>query len=404
MHLPKFHFSKNPELAVMYAFYPMVIITGFVQLLVPSTIHMIMQHFDLKAGGAGILPFIYFSGILTSALFITHLIKKYSVKKLMIVGAIIVSTTLIIVAQLESFTLFAILFFLIGFGNGTMIILPGIYSTHIFGKKNTQIQSVIFSFLALGYVVGPIFPGIISYLHLSWRWCFTIPGLVILPAIIPIVLAKHEPIDKAEKLTIRIFKQIVNFDSRFFIGIVIGITVGVGATSAILTWIITFLEEMRNATEGYAHLALSAMGVGSIIGRQMWSKLAVKITVYRTLLIIVPVAAVLIFIAPIPKSTFMVTSLFFTTIVFTSGINPLFLSAAGAYPKSHASSAFTILFICVSLGGILIPYGIGQLFQFTNPEIGIRSISGLFIIVTLALIYIRTEIPISEHINKHMLP
>ena len=39
---------KAPSMKVMYAFYPMVVITGFVQLLVPSTIHMIMNHFNIK--------------------------------------------------------------------------------------------------------------------------------------------------------------------------------------------------------------------------------------------------------------------------------------------------------------------------------------------------------------------
>jgi len=55
--------SSNPSMAAMNAFYPMVVITGFIQLLVPSTIHMIMNHFHVEAGKAAILPLIFFTGI-----------------------------------------------------------------------------------------------------------------------------------------------------------------------------------------------------------------------------------------------------------------------------------------------------------------------------------------------------
>jgi len=396
--------KSSHSMAVMYAFYPMVVITGFVQLLVPSTIHMLMKHFHIREGEAGILPLIFFSGIMISAFVITHLIKKFSVKQLMISGAIIVSASLIIASQSHLFILFAILSFFTGFGNGIMVTLPGIYTTNIYSEKSAQLQSVIFSFLALGFVIGPIFPGIISYFDISWRWCFAFPGLLILPALIPIILAKHEPIDKAEKLTPHIVKEIISFDKKFFFRMVIALIISSGAAIGFLTWLITFLEDKRGTSPGTSHIILATMGIAAVIGRQIWARVAPKITVYRTLTLLVPVSTVFVFLAPLPNSVIINIILFFIAMIFISGINPLFLSAAAVYPKSHSSSAYTILFISISIGGIIIPFVIGQIFEYTSPIIGMSSISLLFVIVIVLLLSIKKELPISEHIHRHPMP
>ena len=394
---------KAPSMKVMYAFYPMVVITGFVQLLVPSTIHMIMNHFNIKEGAAGMIPFIYFSGMLVSAFVITHLIKKLSVKQLMVSGAVIVLIGLVASSQSSSYYLFASLYFFIGFGNAIMIILPGIYSTNLYGKKNAQIQSLTFSFLALGFVIGPVFPGIVSYLELSWRWCFAFPAILILPALIPIILAKHEPIDKAEKLTLRIIKEIISFDKKFFYWIIIAVILAAGSATGFLTWLITFLENKRGTPLGMAHVVLAIIGIASVIGRQILSKVSPKLTVYRTLLLIVPIAALFVFLAPLPKSATFNIILFFIAMIFIAGVNPLALSAAGVYPMSHSSSAYTLLFIAMSLGGIIIPFGIGQVFEYAGPVVGMSSISLMFVVVVMALLFIKREMPISEHMQKNPL-
>lgn len=392
------------SMAPMYAFYPMVVLTGFVQLLIPSTIHIIMKQFELNAGEAGILPLIYFTGMMLSAFVITHLIKKLSVKHLMVSGAAIVSAALLAASQSQGFYTITFLYFFIGFGNGIMVTIPGIYVTHVYSEKSAQLQSMIFSFLALGFVIGPIFPGIVSYFSLSWRWCLAFPGLLILPALLPIMFAKHEPIDEAKKLTFSIVKQIISFDKTFFYGIVVAIIIAAGSAVALLTWLITFLEDKRGLSLETSHIVLAAMGFGAILGRLIWARVTHKITVYRTLLFIIPFSAMLIFVAPLPSVSALNIILFFAAMIFVSGVNPLFLSAAAIYPKSHSSSAYTVLFIAMSIGGILIPFGIGQIFQLAGPVIGMCSIAILFIIVMVMLLFIKKEIPVSEHMHRNPMP
>lgn len=397
--------SKNhPSVKVIYAFLPLVIVTGFIQLLVPSTLHMIMKHYSLEPSKAGIIPLIYFAGILISTLTLTHIIRLLSIKQLLSTGAIIVSLCLILASQINNYYIFTISYFFVGIGNGLLMVLPGLYSTHVYGKKGAKFQSLIFIFLAAGFIIGPIFPGIIAFLGIAWQWCFVIPGLLILPTLIPILLSNHEPIDHAAPLTINTLREIVKFDSRYFYGAITIIALSAGASTGLLTWLITFLENYRGTNIGMAHIILASMGLSAVIGRLLWGKLSSKISCYKTLLIIVPISTIMVVIAPIPSNSIYNIILFFVAMIFLSGINPLGLASAGVYPQSHSSSAYSLFFSFGAVGGIIIPFAIGIIFQHTNPVIGMSSIAIVLLLILIALIIIKREIQYVKNLNNCPIP
>ena len=113
---------------------------------------------------------------------------------------------------------------------------------------------------------------------------------------------------------------------------------------------------------------------------------------------------ILVFISPFPNNVTINIVLFALAVTFISGINPLALSAAAVYPKSYGSSAYTLLFSTAAIGGMTIPFGIGQVFQHFGAVVGMSSISFLILIIVLALLFIKKEMPISEHINRHLMP
>ena len=356
-----------------------------------------MDHFGVEAGVVGVLPFIFYSGIIVSTIAITHIIKKISIKTIMVLATMLVSLGLILASQSNSFLLFVFLVFFIGFGNGVMITLPGIYATNHYGEQSAKLQSLLFSFLAFGFVIGPVFPGIVSYLQLSWRWSFVFPGLLLLPTLIPIFLVKHEPIETAKKLTLHIIKDVIAFDKKFILWLVIALLICSGASIALLTWLITFLELEQNTALGTAHIILSVMGIAAVLGRLMWAVVSSKTSAIRTLLIIVPFAAVLVFLAPLSQIVTINIVVFFLAMFFISGINPLLISASAIYPKSHSSSVYTMLFMAMSIGGATVPFGIGQIFQHVNSVVGMSSIAVMFIVATVILIFIKKEIPILKY-------
>lgn len=395
---------KQSSMKAFYAFMPMIIIGGINQLIVPSTMTMIMKNFGISTAIAGILPLIYFFGLLVASLITPHLINKYPVKKLYIISTSLVSASLLSASLMTNFPLFSSLFVFMGFGNGIIMILPGVYSTHHFSEEGAKLQSLIFSFMALGFVIGPVIPGVIDHFNMPWKLSYIIPAIIALPLLLPVLTSNHQPIENTSSLSLKIFMEVVSFDKRFFIGIMIICAVGAGSSSAINTWVITFMEDSRNVQPAYAHLILSGMGLATVLGRCIWGRVATNSSVFKTLVFISSMAMVLIFVAPIPNKLLINIILFILTVVFISGINPLSLSASSLYPKSHSSSVYSILFSTASVGGLFIPSLIGIIFHNFGETVGISSVSLLILIILISLLIIKKELPVSEHINRHLLP
>ncbi|MCK4406850.1 MAG: MFS transporter [Bacteroidales bacterium] len=388
----------------MKVFYPLMVLAGFVQLLIPSTIHIIMDHFHLSEGEVGQLPLIYFIGIMLSAILITQLIQKFSVKTLIVSSALLVSVSLVAASLSQWFVLLTFFCFFAGLGNGILIILPGVYATNVLSKESARIQSVLFGFLSFGFIVGPLFPGLIENLDISWRWAIAAPGVFILPFVIPIIITRLEHIEKAERLSFRIIKDIISFDRRFFLGMIVALILAGGAAVGFVTWIITFLEKERGMLQGSAHLVLCGIGVTIVLGRMACGYLARRFSSYKILIIITIVSAVMIFFAPLPKVAMVNMVLFWVASLFFSGIYPLLLSAAIVYPKTESSSAYTLFFIAISVGGLSIPYVLGQIFEHVGAVAGMSSIAILFLGVLVCLFIIKRELPVCEHTHHKPFP
>jgi len=388
----------------MRAFYPLMVLSGFVQLVIPSTIHMIMKHFRLSEGEVGQLPLVYFTGIMLSAVLITQLIQKFSVKTLTLFSVLLVSVSLVAASLSQWFVLFVFFSFFTGLGNGTLVILPGIYATNVLSKESARIQSALFGFLSFGYIVGPLFPGLIENLKISWRWAIAGPGLFILPFVLPVLIARFERIEKAEKLSLRIIKDIFSFNPRFFLGLIVALILGGGAALGFITWLITFLEKEKGMVQSSAHLVLCGIGLTMVLGRLACGYLSKRFSSYRILIIITIVSTILAFFAPIPKVAMVNTVLFLLASLFFSGIYPLFLSAASVYPKSESSSAYTLFFIALSVGCLSIPYVLGHIFEYVGAVAGMSSVAVLFLGVLACLLFIKRELPVRKHAHHKPFP
>ena len=381
------------------AFYPLMIVAGFVQLILPSTIHMIMGQFHLTEGEVGILPLVYFIGMMLSAIFVTHLIHKFLVKTLILSSALFICISLISASLSQEFDMFAFFCFFAGIGNGILIILPGVYVTNVLGKESARIQSVLFGFLSFGYIVGPLIPGLIEKLNISWRLAIAAPGLFMVPLIIPLIFTKLGHISKVEKLSIRSVKEIISFNPRFFLGLFVAIILGGGASQGFITWIITFLENERGMSQGSAHLVLCGVGVSLVLGRLICGNLTKRFTTSKILIIVSIVSVFLVFFAPFPKHVLINIVLFLLASLFFSGIIPLLLSAASVYPKSESSSTYTLLFIGLAIGSLFVPFIIGQIFEQMGAIVGMSSTAILIIGVLVCLFLIKNELPIKDHLT-----
>ncbi|MBI9039250.1 MAG: MFS transporter [Bacteroidales bacterium] len=375
------------------AFYPLMVISGLVQLLIPSTIHIIMDQFHLTEGEVSTLPLVYFIGMMVSAVFVTHLINRFLVKLLLLTSALLICISLISASLSYEFYMFTFFCFFTGLGNGILIILPGVYVTNVLSKESARIQSTLFGFISFGYILGPLIPGIIIKLDISWRWAIASPALLMVPLIIPLIFTKFNRIEKVDKLSVSTVKEIIKFNPRFFTGLFIALILGAGATQGFLIWIITFLEKERGLLQGSAHLILSAIGICLVFGRLACGNLTKRFSTFNILIIISIVSTFLIFFAPFPQHVIFNIVLFMLASIFFAGIFPLLLSAASTYPKSESSSTYSLFFIALALGSLFVPFLIGHIFEIAGYVAGMSSITVLFLGVLACLFFIKNDLP-----------
>ncbi len=388
----------------MRAFYPLMVSAGVIQILIPSTLHNIVRHFHVSEGEGGLLPLIYFAGIMLSCVLVTRFLQKLSVKTLAISGALLVSVSLIAASVSQWYALFIFFLFLAGFGNGTLIILSGLYATNVLREQSGHAQSALFVFLSLGLILGPLFPGLIEHLQLSWRWTFVFPALLVLLLVIPVAIARLERIEKLESLSFSFAREMISFDRRFFIGLVAALILASGAGQGVLMWLVTFLENARGMVQGSAHLALCGVGIGMLLGRLACGYFTKRSSVHRILIIITIASAVLIFLAPLSHSATVNTALFLVASLFFAGLMPLLLSAAALYPKSASSSAYSLFYIAMCVGGLIIPCAVGHAFELVGAVVGMSAIAVLLLGVLACLLFIRKELPIRQHAYYNAFP
>jgi len=150
-------------------FYPLIIVPGMVQVLAPSTINSVMKDMRMGEGLAGLLLLVYFAGLLVGTLLITRLMQKFNVKQILLSQVVLLTLSLLAAAASPSYVLILLCFLVAGFANGILITLPGIYIAGMCGEANPRMQTLLYSFLSIGFMLGPVLPGLFSRWGISWR-------------------------------------------------------------------------------------------------------------------------------------------------------------------------------------------------------------------------------------------
>jgi fucose permease len=57
-----------------------------------------------------------------------------------------------------------------------------------------------------------------------------------------------------------------------------------------------------------------------------------------------------------------------------------------------------------AVGGLAIPFLVGVMFHSFGPVTGMSSISIFVLGILISLLIIKKEMPISDHIKRHLLP
>jgi predicted MFS family arabinose efflux permease len=384
--------SANSAKRSIRAFYPLMIVCGVIQILAPSSISIIMRQLGIKESLGGLLQTVYFAGLLAGTLSLTRFMQRFSVKQIMLFQTLVLVASLLASAAAQWFVLLLLFFLFSGFSNGTLLTLPAIYITYIYGDESPRMQNVLYGFLSLGFVFGPIIAAIIARTETSWRWCLIIPALLTLPLALPLAFTRLESIPRPDKLSIKVIEKVLSFNRSLFIGLVLAFLLYAAAQASVNTWLVSFLEIERGMVSGAAHMVLMGIAASLTAGRWICSYLAKRIDPFDILVFMTLASGILVFLAPLPDSKAASIILYMLLGLAYSGINPFLIGYASRFPEGESSAVLTAIVSAGAVGGVFFPYLIGLLNQHINPILGMSSVSIFVIGVIFCVHWIKPHV------------
>ncbi len=373
----------------------LMIVPGFVLLLAGGTVEAVMTNYGFKESLGGLINVVYFLGGTLGMLFLTHMMRKYTTRKILIYSSLTLSLSLLACAASPWYPVFLLFFFIAGIANGILIVFPGVYVANIFGEESAHGQNVLYGFFGLGVIISPIISGLIIDGGLSWRWAYVVPAVLII-LLVP-TLASSGLIDLGHVVTLsyRTVKRIASENKALFYGILLTVTLYIGAESSVSLWIIRYFDESFTRIILEPHWVLTSIWVGLTLGRFITGALSRRVKPYYLLLTMIATSTLLIIITPLLGSQEASLVLYPIIGLMFSGIYPTLVSYTAKFSPEYSGTVFTIVLAIGSAGGMVLPYLIGLISEFGNITAAMSAIGVPMLVILVLVVTIRPVL--SDH-------
>jgi fucose permease len=222
----------------------------------------------------------------------------------------------------------------------------------------------------------------------SWRVIYRWDILLIASFVIIFIFLRLPKAEEKAQLDFRHIPQIA-FKGQlpwFYIAIASYVAVEIGLAS----WLVTFLQEIRNVSVTASNQSLSIFFGMLMMGRLFGGFFVQRIGYIRSILYMA-IGAILCIIAGLfgPKEVFFLLPItgFFLSIIF-----PTFTAAVSDTHTENANTVLGVLFTFAGLGGVIGPWLIGWTSDLLGLQIGL-SVNILFLAILLIslMILVRGE-------------
>lgn len=373
-------------------FYPLLIVPGIVHVLAPAVVNTMMKQLGLVESLGGLLQIVYFSGVLVGTLMITRLMQRFTVKQILLAQVLVLSASLLAAAASPAYPLILCFYLFTGLANGILITMPGAYVTGVAGEQSPRYQNMLYAFLSLGIVLGPVLPGLIARWNISFRVALVAPGILIIPFAIPLALVEMQRVHEVDRLSVKLIRDVLSFNRALFLGLLMALLLYAAAKSSVSTWLVRFLESGEGVAPGVAHLVLMVVAGLITTGRWLCGYLSKKIDPFNILEVISLASAIVVFVAPLPSSKTASFILYPLLGLVFAGIYPFLLGYAAWFPRAESSAVFTSIIAAGAIGGAIFPYAVGLLNQYVGPKFGMSSVAVLMLGVVACLYWIKPHV------------
>jgi FHS family glucose/mannose:H+ symporter-like MFS transporter len=368
--------------ASQWSLYAVTFVVGLTMITLGPVLDPILKELDIPLSQGGLISVAFAVGMLIGVVALNFFLARVPVKWGLVGAALIEAVGLAASGALASglWSLFAAYLF-VGLGCVFLNSLPGMWVTSHIKNDAGRSMVVLLLFFALGMMAGPLAIGGALSWGATWRWVFGAEAVLCLALAVVLILSPISNIEGRENLRPRRLLDVINFNSRLFIAVLVASILYIGAEFTLNVWLVKFQIDVLGADKGTGNIAMTLFWLGLLIGRLVVIPLTRRFHPARILTAGMAFSAVFSLGIALAVSVEMVMVMSFFAGLGASAAFPLILSFSARFPRWHAGVVFSAVIMAGALGRIVFPYLVGPLAE----SLGFRLALCLTFVLSAAL-------------------
>lgn len=336
----------------------------------------------VNAARQGNLLFLLYLGIFAASLLVGPLIDHLGNKANLSVSSVIVAAAMVLFAAAHSFAAASVAAILLGLGGGGLNTCTNVLVSDLYGDKRGSMLNLLGIFFGIGAVCVPLFAA-------SIEGRFTIPQLFLFCAVLAAGCAlwyaviSFPPAKASQAFSLHDILEVAGYDGVLLLAFILFFESGNEA--CIGGWTSTYVDSTGNSSR-MATLVLAAYW-GALMLSRMLAARVLRVAGKSQLV----VAAALMSLAGcgILLSARSLGLLFAGAALIGLSYGPIFpttLAIAGDRYSKRAGTVFGLLFSIALIGGMVLPWVVGQVSQRAGVHAGmiVPSLAAIGIVVLSA--------------------
>ena len=335
------------------------------------------------------------------SLFAPALIRRYSLKPVLITGILLASLSNILMGFAQSLILFYILGSLRGIGSGLIAIVPlTMIINEWFDKHHGLVTSLILSFTGIaGAVFSPIFTYFIG--AIGWEYTYILMGIFMLVGSIPAIVYPFSLNPRDEGLLPYGYNEMkdkknsenkVRKESRNIEGSLLFLVIVLAVLLTMITGIPQHFPgyaETINHSLSVGSVMLSAAMLGNILFKVVFGLLSDRMGPTKTtvFMIIVNILSV-IFLLTVSNVSILITASFLFGTIYALPAVGITLMTREFFGIENFNKIYPIISFSTAVGGALSISLVGYIYDFTGSYVPAFIISLIFHMISLAFIFL----------------
>jgi fucose permease len=328
---------------------------GFTDNLKGPTLPAMLAELNISYGTGGNIFFGEYLGFLIATLITGILADRFGLKSVILLAGFFLGIGVSGYSFFQSAILLSGSLFITGMGLGALELGPNAIIVSLHHKQKGLYLNLMSVLHGLGSLVAPLFAGWLLSLSISWRVVYRWDLLLVALFVIIFLFLRFPKAEEKSQIDFRHIPQIAfKGELPWFYT---AITFYVAAEIGIASWLVTFLQEIRNVSVTTSTQSLSLFFAMLMVGRLVGGFFVHRIGYLRSIAIMSS-GGILCIVTGLfgPKETFFLLPItgFFLSIIF-----PTITAAVSDTHTENTNTILGVLFTFAGLGGVIGPWFVG---------------------------------------------